>query len=83
MPFGIDVVIIQPGFIRTEFGGVTVQAVRQHSGQSAYQELAEGLAKDTETMYADNSKASDPTVVAKAIRRAVESSRPKPRYPVG
>ncbi len=82
-PFGIDVVLIQPGITRTEFGGGTVQAVREHSGQGAYRQLADALAKNTETVYGENGRASDPTVVAKAIRKAVETAKPKPRYPVG
>jgi NAD(P)-dependent dehydrogenase (short-subunit alcohol dehydrogenase family) len=81
--FGIDVVLIQPGITRTEFGDVTVRALREHSGRGAYRELAKAMARSTETMYGQNSRASDPTVVAKAIRKAVESARPKPRYPVG
>ena len=81
--FGIDVVLIQPGLIKTEFGGPTVHAVREHSGRGAYRELAEAVAKNTEAIYGANGKASDPTVVARAIRRAVESARPKTRYPVG
>jgi NAD(P)-dependent dehydrogenase (short-subunit alcohol dehydrogenase family) len=67
--FGIDVVLIQPGITRTEFGDVTVRALREHSGRGAYRELAEAMARSTETMYGQNSRASDPTVVAKAIRK--------------
>jgi hypothetical protein len=62
---------------------VTVRAVRGYSGQGAYRELAEGLAKNTEAIYSENSRASDPIVVAKAIRKGGQSARPKPRYPVG
>jgi short-subunit dehydrogenase len=80
--FGIDVVLIQPGVIKTEFGEVTSHAVLEHSGHGAYRELAEALAKSTETMYRQDSKASDPSVVARAIRKVVESTRPKTRYPV-
>lgn len=50
--------------------------LREHSGRGAYRELAEALARNTETMYGQNSRASDPTVVAKAIRKAVESRDP-------
>ena len=57
--------------------------VRGYSGQGAYWELAEGLAKNTQAIYSENSRASDPIVVAKAIRKAVVSAKPKPRYPVG
>ncbi len=81
--FGIDVVLIQPGVIKTEFGGIASQAVREHSGHGAYRKLAEAMAKSTEQMYGENSKASDPPVVANAIRKAVGTARPKPRYAVG
>jgi NAD(P)-dependent dehydrogenase (short-subunit alcohol dehydrogenase family) len=81
--FGIHVVLIQPGLIRTEFGDVTTQAVQAYSGQGAYRELAQGLATSTQTIYSEHSKASQPSVVATAIRKAVEAARPKPRYPVG
>jgi NAD(P)-dependent dehydrogenase (short-subunit alcohol dehydrogenase family) len=81
--FGIDVVLIQPGLIRTEFGGVTTQGVRELSGHGAYRELAEALARSTEAVYAEHGRASEPSVVADAIRKAVESPRPRARYPVG
>jgi short-subunit dehydrogenase len=81
--FGIEVVLIQPGLIKTEFGGVTSRGVREISGHGAYKELAEALAKSTETIYGPSSRASDPSVVAGAIRKAVEATSPRPRYPVG
>jgi len=81
--FGVDVVLIQPGLIKTEFGGVTSNGVRELSGHGAYRELAEGLAKSTDELYDKSSKASEPSVVASTIRKAVEAARPRPRYPVG
>jgi NAD(P)-dependent dehydrogenase (short-subunit alcohol dehydrogenase family) len=82
-PFGIDVVLIQPGITKTEFVDGTVRALRAYSGQGPYREMAEGLATNTAAIYSENSRASDPSRVARTIRRAVESARPKPRYPVG
>jgi hypothetical protein len=41
------------------------------------------MAKSTQTIYGENSKASEPLLVANAIRKAVETARPKPRYAVG
>jgi NAD(P)-dependent dehydrogenase (short-subunit alcohol dehydrogenase family) len=80
---GIDVVLIQPGLIRTGFGDVTTSGVREISGHGPYRQLAEALARSTEAIYREDGKASEPSVVAQAIRTAVESERPKPRYPVG
>jgi short-subunit dehydrogenase len=81
--FGIDVVLIQPGLIKTEFGTVSSEAVRRYSGGGAYGKLAEGMARSTERIYDEHSRASDPSVVAKAVRKAVETAKPKPRYAVG
>jgi NAD(P)-dependent dehydrogenase (short-subunit alcohol dehydrogenase family) len=80
---GINVVLIQPGMIKTEFGGVTSHGVLDHSGQGAYEDMAKALAKATDAMYTQNRHVSDPSVVAKTIRKAAESNHPKTRYPVG
>jgi len=81
--FGINVVLIQPGIIKTEFENTTPQELRTISGHGAYRNLAEAMAKRAETSLGEGSKASDPAVVAKTIRAAIESPAPKPRYAVG
>jgi short-subunit dehydrogenase len=81
--FGINVVLIQPGIIKTEFENETPKELRTLSGHGAYGKMAEAMAKRAETSLGEGSKASDPSVVAKAIRHAIESPAPKPRYAVG
>ncbi|WP_433260105.1 oxidoreductase [Actinosynnema sp. CS-041913] len=81
--FGVDVVLIQPGIIKTEFESGTARELREISGRGAYRRVAEAMARRAETELGGDSKASDPVVVAKAIREAVESTRAKPRYAVG
>lgn len=78
--FGIHVVLIQPGMIKTEFEKWTAQRLRKDSRQGAYGKIAAAMAIQTEKLL-DNS--SDPSIVAKAIRKAIESEAPKPRYAVG
>lgn len=73
--FGIDVALIQPGLIKTEFE----QDIREISGQGAYRDLAQAMARRAEA----SKGGADPAVVATAIRKAVESTHPKPRHPVG
>ena len=41
------------------------------------------MAKRAEAAFGEASKASDPLVVAKTIRKAIEAATPKPRYAVG
>src|ERR1041385_5540273 len=81
--FGIDVVIIQPGIIKTDFENTTPNELRTISGQGAYGSLAEAMAKRAETALGPGNKGSDPAVVAQTIRKAIESPKPKPRYAVG
>jgi short-subunit dehydrogenase len=81
--FGINVVIIQPGIIKTEFEKETAQKLRNVSGTGAYRNAAEALAVQTEKLFNGEIRASSPSVVTKAIRMAVESPAPKTRYAVG
>jgi hypothetical protein len=72
-------VLIQPGIIRTAFEQDTARLLRETSGQGAYGNVAEKLARRVEA----SNRASDPAVVGMAVRRAVDASAPKPRYAVG
>ncbi|WP_067141393.1 oxidoreductase [Microtetraspora malaysiensis] len=82
-PFGIDVVIIQPGIIKTGFEDRTAQDLREISGTTAYGTMAEAMARRSEIQLGADSQASDPGVVAAAIREAVEAAKPETRYAVG
>lgn len=81
--FGIEVVLIQPGIIKTEFESDTPRELREISGDGPYGDVAEAFALKAESSFDEASKASDPNVVAVAIREAVSSSAPKARYAVG
>lgn len=75
-PFGIDVVVVEPGIIATEFGDVLTQPMLDRSGNGPYGKLAHAIARSKAPM-------SQPTVVARAITRAVRARRPKTRYVAG
>jgi len=81
-PFGVDVIVIEPGAIRNEWAGIARDGLLQMSGGSAYAELAKRHARMLAT--ADTSSlASPPEVVARTIVRAVTARRPKTRYATG
>ena len=81
-PFGVDVIVIEPGAIRTEWAGIARDSLLQMSGGSAYAELAKRHARMLAT--ADTSSlASPPEVVARTIVRAVTARRSKTRYATG
>jgi short-subunit dehydrogenase len=81
--FGINVVVIEPVIIKTDFEKETAKKLREVSGHGPYQNIAEALAKQTENMFISGIKRSDPIVVAKAILDIVESPAPKTRDSIG
>lgn len=79
---GVDVVIVEPGAIQTEFGDVMAKPMVARSGDGAYSDLARKMAKATENSYRDGG-ASPPSLIADIVSSAVRSSRPKTRYAAG
>ena len=83
-PFGIRVVVIEPGAIRTEWGGIAAERLRATSAGGPYEREAEATARNLAAGSKDNTLlASPPSVVADAIGKAVTTRRPKTRYAVG
>ena len=81
-PFGIDVVMIEPGGIKTEWGFIAADHLAESSKGTPYEEAALREAETLRKVYSMN-LLSKPAVVAKAICRAVNSRRPKVRYRIG
>lgn len=81
-PFNIDVVVIEPGAIQTEFGSVMMDPMVQRSGKGPYGDMANAMAAATEASY-QSGGASDPNVIVKLILKAVRASKPKTRYVAG
>jgi NAD(P)-dependent dehydrogenase (short-subunit alcohol dehydrogenase family) len=78
--FGIDVVIIEPGAIKTEWGGIARENLLKTSGNTAYKILAQ---KHAALLANGDKQGSLPIVVAKTILKAAESRNPKARYATG
>jgi NAD(P)-dependent dehydrogenase (short-subunit alcohol dehydrogenase family) len=78
--FNIDVVIIKPGAINTEWMGIARDNLLQVSKNTAYAGLAQ---KHAEVYSKLNGKGSHPNVIAKAILKACKARKPKTRYIVG
>ncbi len=80
--FKINVVIIEPGAIQTEFADVVLDPMMQRSGQSAYSELAkktQGIIKKSN----EGGGATPPSVIAEIVSKALKAKRPKTRYVAG
>ncbi|UTW61433.1 SDR family NAD(P)-dependent oxidoreductase [bacterium SCSIO 12741] len=78
--FGIDVVVIEPGAINSEWSGIAQTKLLETSGDTAYGNLAR---KHVNMLKKYDGQGSDPIVIAKAIEKACEASKPKTRYVVG
>ncbi|MCI9889010.1 oxidoreductase [Micrococcales bacterium 31B] len=81
-PFGINVVVIEPGGIATEWGGIAADHLDNTVGSGAYQEQATAVAKALRS-EANANRSSPPSVISDAIGKAVTAKRPKTRYAVG
>lgn len=77
-PFGVDAVVIAPGIIATEFFEQTGQKLRKTSMNGAYSKAAEAFLK-LETQ----AKGSPPSVISKAIQKALFARKPRTIYRAG
>ena len=81
-PFGIHVIVIEPGAIKTEWGGIARESMLKYSGETAYREQAQMHARMFEGADKSN-MASPPEVVAETIAGALRAPRPRTRYATG
>ncbi len=80
--FGVDVVVIEPGLIRTSFGETSVASVPRDDGP--YAEFNSAVAAATAGAYDGplGELGGGPEAVAKAIEKALTADRPRTRYKV-
>ncbi|SFD81792.1 oxidoreductase [Paracidovorax konjaci] len=81
-PFGIDVVVIEPGGIKTEWAGIAADKLRAVSGHGPYAAQARAMAQSMDG-EASRKRQSPPELIAETIARAVTARRPKTRYAAG
>ncbi|MCR5140059.1 MAG: oxidoreductase [Bacteroidaceae bacterium] len=81
-PFGIDVCIIEPSGIKTEWGHIAADHLAESSKGTPYEKTGEKMAKTMHWGFNTN-YLSSPDCVAKAIKRAVNARRPRTRYRPG
>lgn len=80
--FGIKVIVIEPGAIRTEWAGISADNLDAASAGTPYREQAKFVSGTLRAT--DRSRlTSGPAVVADAIGKAVQNPRPRTRYAVG
>ena len=82
-PFGIDVVLIEPGGMNTEWGAIAADNLITVSAHTAYAHQAPGVARMLRSSDLKPRRGSSPDVIAAAVVRAVTARRPKTRYLLG
>jgi short-subunit dehydrogenase len=80
--FGINVVIVEPGLIKTEFGAVLNDPMLKYSVPGPYSTLTNKVAKANTAIY-ERGGGSSPDVIARIVSAAVRAARPKTRYAAG
>ncbi|MEV6281817.1 oxidoreductase [Kribbella sp. NPDC051770] len=80
-PFGIDVVVIEPGIVATDFGAVLRGPAFERSEHGPYAELAGKVAASTARNYSGGG--TPVAKLAEVIVKAIGAPRPKTRYVAG
>ena len=75
-PFGVKVVVVQPGSIRSEWGGIAADTLEKTAATSSYASLVGPMV----TVLRAGKTSSPPEVVADAVSRALATSSPRRRY---
>jgi NAD(P)-dependent dehydrogenase (short-subunit alcohol dehydrogenase family) len=78
--FGIDVILIEPGAINTEWDSIACDKLNKTSGHTAYSELA---TKSTNMLRKAFSMGTKPEEIAKVIYKSLTVKSPKARYAKG
>ena len=78
--FGIDVVIIEPGLIKTNISNASAKYYEKYSKNSEYKNFY-GSPDDSEENSFDDD--SDAIVITKVIEKAINAKNPKTRYSAG
>ena len=79
-PFGIKVILIEPGVIKTNIANDMVIAEKSQNPNSPYSQIMQKMSTSFEHMLEN---ASSPDVVAKVVLKAVTSENPSLRYLAG
>ncbi|XRG80160.1 oxidoreductase [Rossellomorea sp. GAMAL-10_SWC] len=77
--FNIDVIVIEPGSIESEWNDITLNNLQKTSAHTAYANMTKAFIE----MSKNAPKPTSPKVISKIVLKAIESKKPKTRYVAG
>jgi len=80
-PLGVDVVLIEPGLIHTNWSVIAARNLRATSGLGKYAVIAQNFAAALD--FAGQGLATDPAVLGRTIAHAATTKHPRTRYRKG
>jgi len=78
--FGIDVVVIEPGGVKSEWSGIAVDNLYKVSGNTKYKSMVDGFSSGFKKADANS---AEPEIIVKLVQKAIEAKKPKTRYSGG
>lgn len=81
-PFGVRVSLVEPGLIRTGFGGTAAATLAKSGGADAYAKLTSTVDEVMARSYRSRVTTATPDAVARVIEVAATTRRPRTRYVV-
>ena len=82
LPFGIDVIIIEPGPILSEWNAIARDSLVEQSHGTVYEDKARKMAEQFQRVDTPR-MSSGPDAVAEKVLKALEAANPAARYPAG
>lgn len=81
-PWGIDVPVVEPGPVKTEWPHIAQESLEKASEGGPYAEMAHAVAESVEFKHRPG-MVSRPGTVARVVVKAATAERPRTRYAVG
>ncbi len=81
--FNIQVVLIEPGILRTKLKHGIMLSMLSRSGEGAYASLATALANKRQEKDSTGGAGSDPQIVVRLLLKIIRTKKPKTRYLIG
>jgi short-subunit dehydrogenase len=78
--FGIDVIVIEPGGVKSEWNAISTQSIKPGAVGKAYENMAQKIIELAEKFDRKN---ADPKVIAELILKSITAQQPKTRYHAG